>query len=473
MPIKPSLSVFKLVMMSVIAIDSLKNLSSNAQYGSALILYYLAAIILFFIPSALICAELAASVPKEGGAYAWVREAFGNYFAFITGWMQWLIAITWAPTILTFCIVTFMTLFLENTLQNKLFILLTMLIIFWGTIYLITHGIKLFSIIISSSAVIGVIIPMLAITCLGITWLIKGNPTQIHFNINTSKLEIFNAEHLRLFIPLLYSLMGMEIIGVHATHVSNPARQYPLAIFIAACLIAITSISASLAIAIVIPHSAINLTSGFIMTAKFFLSAFHINYLLPFFVMAIVIGCYGSFYNWMLTVSQYLLTAAEDGSLPTLLRKKNKNGMPVNLLILQGIIFSFLAIFFILMPSIESAFWLLSVCCAQFALLYYIILFSAAVYLRFKQPNLPRPFRVGRSPLLIIMLSTLAILTCSAVFLFGFIPPNDLTVAEQTHYVRYLISIMLAGLSLGAAIFCYSRIKSVKTSPVLAQTENV
>lgn len=451
-----TLSVFKLAMMSVIAIDSLKNLSSNAQYGTSLIFYYLAAIMLFFIPSALICAELAASVPKPGGAYAWVREAFGNFPAFMTAWMQWLIAITWSPTILVFCVVTFMYLISPSIAENKLFILLALLVLFWATVYLITRGVKLFSFIISSSAIIGVILPMCLLTLLGLIWIATGNHAQVKFDMTFTHIHLVSNEHLRLFVPLLYSLMGMEIIGVHAVNVENPSRKYPLAILLASILIATTTIPASLAIAIVIPHDLINLTTGFIMTANHFLQAFHIAYLLPCFVFMIVIGSYGSFYNWLIAVSRYLLTAAEDGSLPSLLRITNQRGMPTNLLLLQGIIFSVLVIFFILMPSVESAFWILSVSCAQFALLYYIILFSAAIYLRFKHPNLVRPFKVGRSPLLVLIIGSNAIITCAIVFVFGFIPPAELPSAAQNHYFFYLSGVMLGGLVLGAVIYFYS-----------------
>ena len=38
----------------------------------------------FFIPSALASAELGAALPEEGGAYVWVRRAFGRYAGALT-----------------------------------------------------------------------------------------------------------------------------------------------------------------------------------------------------------------------------------------------------------------------------------------------------------------------------------------------------------------------------------------------------
>ena len=43
----------------------------------------------FFIPSALASAELGAALPEEGGAYVWVRRAFGRYAGALTSLLYW------------------------------------------------------------------------------------------------------------------------------------------------------------------------------------------------------------------------------------------------------------------------------------------------------------------------------------------------------------------------------------------------
>ena len=53
------LGVFSLAMMNVIAVDSLRSLPIAAQFGYALIFFYLLAALIFFIPTALVTAELA------------------------------------------------------------------------------------------------------------------------------------------------------------------------------------------------------------------------------------------------------------------------------------------------------------------------------------------------------------------------------------------------------------------------------
>ena len=49
---------------------------------------------LFAVLGANCCAELAAMLPNSGGQYVFFREAFGNLWAFLFGWTQFLIVQT-------------------------------------------------------------------------------------------------------------------------------------------------------------------------------------------------------------------------------------------------------------------------------------------------------------------------------------------------------------------------------------------
>jgi len=55
----------------------------------------------------------------------------------------------------------------------------------------------------------------------------------------------------------------------------------------------------------------------------------------------------------------------------------------------------------------------------------YLVMFAAAVYLRFTQPNLKRAYKVfGYNKIGITIVSSLGFLVSLAVFLLGFIPPD-------------------------------------------------
>ena len=72
------INLFTLIMITVIAVDSLRSIPLSAQYGFSLVFYYLLGAVVFLIPSALVSAELASTFPKTGGLYVWIKEAFGD-----------------------------------------------------------------------------------------------------------------------------------------------------------------------------------------------------------------------------------------------------------------------------------------------------------------------------------------------------------------------------------------------------------
>ncbi len=74
---KVTIGVFTLAMINVAAVLSLKNFPALAEYEFSLVFYLSLASLVFFIPSALVSAELASGWPQAGGVYLWVKEAFG------------------------------------------------------------------------------------------------------------------------------------------------------------------------------------------------------------------------------------------------------------------------------------------------------------------------------------------------------------------------------------------------------------
>jgi len=62
-----------------------------AEVGPGLALAILIAMpIIWSVPEVLIVGELSSAVPEEGGYYAWVRRAFGGFWAFQNGWCTWM-----------------------------------------------------------------------------------------------------------------------------------------------------------------------------------------------------------------------------------------------------------------------------------------------------------------------------------------------------------------------------------------------
>src|SRR4029079_5633159 len=88
-----------------------------------------------------------------------------------------------------------------------------------------------------------------------------------------------------------------------------------------------------------------------------------------------------------------LLIARRDGYLPPFLQNQNENEVAVNILATQGAVTTVIALLYALLPSVSSAYWILSVMTTQVYLIVYLLMFVAAVRLRRDQPNAERGYR--------------------------------------------------------------------------------
>src|SRR3989338_8443027 len=158
---KKVLGIFALVMINVIAVDSLRSLPFSAVYGLSLISYYVLGSVFFFLPVAFVATELATGWPDKGGIYVWVREAFGDRWGFVVIWLQWVYNIVWYPTILSFMAGAFAYLIDAKLADSKLFMLTTVVIVFWGATIINLFGMRISSWVSTIGALVGTLIPML------------------------------------------------------------------------------------------------------------------------------------------------------------------------------------------------------------------------------------------------------------------------------------------------------------------------
>ena len=431
------LSVFSLVMINVIAVDNLRSLPISAQYGFSLVFFYILSALIFFLPSALVSAELATGWPETGGVYIWVREAFGKRWAFLVIWLQWIYNIVWYPTILAFLAGIFAYLLNPALAENKLYMLSVILSLFWFATIINACGMKASSLMSTLGALVGTILPMLLICFLGVLWLWAKKSVQIHFSLAEFFPNLSHINNLAFLTAVLFGMMGMEMSAVHAEEVINPQRDYPRALIYSTSIILTTLIFASLAIAIVVPPHQISLVSGLIQAFGVFFKAYHLNWMIPIMGLVIVLGGLGGVSAWVIGPTKGLLVASYDGSIPPLFQKINKNGVPIALLLTQASIVTIVSCVFLLMPTVNSSYWLLSALTAQLALIFYIVLFSAAIRLRYSKPEQHRSYKIPGGNYGIWLVGSVAIITCLTVIVFGFLPPPGIHIGNIYFYEAF------------------------------------
>lgn len=426
-------------MINVIAVDSIRSLTFSAVYGYSLVFFYLITALLFFIPTALVSSELGTGWPNRGGIYVWVREAFGKKWSLIVIWLNWIYNVIWYPTIMALIAGTFTYFFDPDLANNRLYMCASVLVLFWTATFINCLGMEASSLLSTLAALIGTVLPMLLITCLGIAWVIQGNPAQIQFTWHEFFPTGTDSSNLAFLTNVFFGLLGLEMAATHAAEMRNPQRDYPRSILISVVTILATIVLASLAIALVVPQKQLSLATGVMQAFTIFAETYHISWLSPLIAGCIILGGLGGVGAWIIGPTKGLLVASQDGSLPPFLSHTNEKGVPVRILMIQALIVSLLSLVFILMPTVNSSYWILSVITAQLALIVYIALFAAALKLHYHSPHTHRPFRVPGKKWGIWLICGAGALSCLIVILFGFFPPATVPYQSVLLYECILI----------------------------------
>lgn len=436
---KKQLTVFTLAMINVVAIGSVKNWPILAETGFSAIFYLLLATLVFFLPTALVSAELATGWPKIGGVFVWVKEAFGHRLGFLAIWLLWIENVIWYPTILSFIAATLAYVFDPSWGSHKIYIFLVSLTAFWVMTFLNLRGMKTSGIISIIGAILGNFFPACLIIGLGWAWFFSGNNLEINMNWDHFIPNMTNPHQLVTFTGVLLSLCGMEMSAAHAKDVVSPQKNYPRAIFISMLLIVILSVLGVLSIAMAVPQEQISLTAGTMQAFVAFVNLYHLNHLVPLMALFMVVGALAALSTWIIGPSRGLLVAAQDGDLPPAFRKLNQHGMPQFLLIVQAVIVSILSLIFVFASSVNSAYWILVVLVTQVYLIMYILMFAAAIKLRYIKPQVFRAYRVPGGNIGMWIVAGVGILSSVFTFIIGFFPPSQIHTGHKVLYWMFLL----------------------------------
>ncbi len=436
---KRTLTAFTLAMINVAAVVSLKNLPFMAEYGWAMIFYYCLAAVTMFIPTALVSAELATAWPRTGGVYIWVREAFGTSNGFLAVWLQWINNVPYFPSILAFLAGALAFTFFPALEGNRHFALAVVLIVTWGLTFINFRGMRLSGLISSVGVVAGTLVPGVLLILLAAAWLATGKTNELPFAAGELIPPLGSLSQIVLAAGVLLSFAGMEMSAVHAREVKNPQRDYPRAILFSTLIILGISVIGSLSVAVAVPKEKLGLVNGIFESFEIMFGGFGLEGLTRIVSFLIAIGVLATVSTWIIGPSKGLFATAADGELPPRFQKLNKHHVPSNVLILQATVVSVLAIVvFEFMPSVDGAFWILTALTAQVYLLMYVIMFIAAIKLRYSRPDVVRPYRVpGGIVGMWIVAGTGALAGTSGIIL-GFIPPQGMTV-DLVFYESFLI----------------------------------
>lgn len=440
LPKRHYVPVFVLAMMNVAVVMSLRGLPMMAREGLPMIFFILFASLFFLVPVSLVSAELATGWPEAGGVYRWVSEAFGTNWGFTAIWLQWIQNVIWYPTVLAFAAGALSYMFLDPALAaNKLFNVIVILTIYWGATFLNFHGMKASGRITTAGVIGGTILPGILIIGLGAAWIFMGKPLAFEAGSMSWLPDFNNFSSIAFLAGVVLLFAGMEVGAVHVHELKDPKKQYPKAVFLSMFIIIIVFTLGSFAIAAVLPAADISLNAGIMQAFHDLFKLFGVEWLLPILGFLAAFGAIAGVTAWIAGPSKGLLATAKNGDLPPLLQRTNKKGVQTHILWIQGLIVTGISLIYLLMPNISSAFFLLTALTAILYLIMYLILYAAAITLRFKKPDVHREYKVPGGNTGMIVVAGIGMIAVLFAMVVGFFPPQQLTVGSPAFYVIFLI----------------------------------
>ena len=239
-----------IALFCVSAVVTVDTLAAGAAMGPQILFWWLFCAVVFFLPYALISAELGCTYPEQGGIYAWVRDAFGERWAARITWSYWVNIAVWLPAIYILFAGVFAQMFapgLSLALQVAIGVALSWLSVAINIVTLevgkwvpnLGAGLKV--------AIISVLI---------VGGVIYGLEHGAANEFSMATLTPQWSESIQYLPVLIIGMLGFELVSAGSDEMRNPVRDVPRSILISGALIIVLYTLATAAMLSVIASSA-------------------------------------------------------------------------------------------------------------------------------------------------------------------------------------------------------------------------
>ena len=259
-----------------------------------------------------------------------------------------------------------------------------------------------------------------------------------------------DSNNLLLFLSFIFGFVGIEVSANHATEVENPQRNFPIALFSSAILGFIITLLGGLVVASTVPVDRINDINGATQSFSVLLQEFNLEHALPIVALLIAFGAAGQVSTWIVGPVKGIWAAGKKGIIPKKFLQTNQYNVPTQLLIIQAGCISVIGLLFLFFDDVNILFLILTSIAVILYSIMYLIMFIAAIRLRYSHPETKRAYKVPGGNLGMWITSGMGLLCSLSCIFIGFIPPSGL---PFSNFIYEVIVITLCLISISAAIF--------------------
>ncbi len=236
------------LLFNIVTVLGPRWIAAAAHNGTSSITLWFLAAFLFFVPTALVIAELSTRFPEEGGLYAWAKDAFGEFHGFVAGWTYWIYTLFYFPALLFASAA--MAAYIGGIgyaplAQNRTFLLVVSFLLFFVAVYMNIIGLRIGKWLQNAGAV-GTFVPLvMLIIAAAFVWARFGSMTQFTWsNIQPH----WNWDTVNFWPQIAFAFGGLELVSSMSEEVKNPRKTFPRAILGSGIVIAVIYIMGTIAV---------------------------------------------------------------------------------------------------------------------------------------------------------------------------------------------------------------------------------
>ncbi|MEV6343095.1 APC family permease [Actinoplanes sp. NPDC051851] len=469
-----TLGRFDIIFLMIAAVVGLETLGQVSTYGAEAFTWALVLAVFFLVPYGLIFAEVGAAFPQEGGAYIWVRTAFGRGAAAIAALLTWVTQPVWVGGSMAFLAAETWDSYLSPLPSGSFADYAFKIVFIWITVLAAVVSLKRGKWLPTAGAVVKVALLVFFVLTTIIYAAQHGTAGLSTGSFSPTLAGLFGSVPI-----LLFAYLGFESSSSAAGEMQNPARDVPVSIARSCATAAACYLIPILAILLVIPADQITGIGGLLDAVATVYSVYGgaADTLLTITAVAMVFILASQGSAWMIVSDRMQAMAAADGSFfgGFFGRFSERLGTPVRVNILSGVVATVFLLASMRITGDSAAVFgvVLTISISTF-LLSYLLVIPAAVRLR--KADVPRPYRVPVSDrgfaalgaicfAWVLLGSWVAVFPGTLEFLFSLdYSFTDIWGVTQSRFELFTLGTLAALLILGAV--GYLRGATLRTTPL-------
>lgn len=411
--LRKEFNYFDMIFYTISALIGLDTLGAFSANGEQALTWAIIAAVAFLLPYGLLTAEIGSTFTQEGGMYEWCKLAGGRFFAAIGAMLYWISNPLWVGGSLSVAAIAAIKLFWFGSLSYKfggsngidaVVEMAIALVFIWGTTWCAIMSLKFGKWLSVFGSYIKLALLALFVV-LALVFIISGKSHGANLNPANLIPSNFNLIVSVLLPIIIFQFVGFELQNGAGEEMHNPQRDVPRAI-IRSGIIAVVAYAAFLIfILLALPKSQLTNVGGF-------LSAYQsVDTVLPGSVatvlgwlvgLAFVLAVASSGGTWIIGADRTYAISSLDRTAPRFLgRFSGRYGTPIAVNTMSGIVATVTMAVAISITEFAASggqlaalFTVVIGFTISTTTLSYLFIFPSYLILRYKYPNVHRPYKV-------------------------------------------------------------------------------